>query len=149
MAFTRFNYDDARTEKRLQEATDVGRWTLNVPVGRLHYSDDPHIRLQKWGANLSSSAVDVENYLQGRENKGNKYCDGVNPAPSFGLPTSHTLFSTTMKAVTDESRATHPVWWFRDLEQTRWEYPLKEQLVIKQRFQHVDSRNMMRDSYNR
>lgn len=31
MAFTRFNYDDARTKKKLQEATDSGRYVLNVP----------------------------------------------------------------------------------------------------------------------
>ena len=32
MAFTRFNYDDARTKKKLQEATGPGRYILNVPA---------------------------------------------------------------------------------------------------------------------
>ena len=31
MAFTRFNYDDCRTKKQLQQQTDPGRWILNVP----------------------------------------------------------------------------------------------------------------------
>jgi len=31
MANTRFNYDDARTMKRLQQHTDPVRWILNVP----------------------------------------------------------------------------------------------------------------------
>jgi hypothetical protein len=31
MAFTRFKYDDCRTKKSLQQATDPGRWILNVP----------------------------------------------------------------------------------------------------------------------
>ena len=31
MAFTRFNYDDCRTKKRLQEATGPGRYALNMP----------------------------------------------------------------------------------------------------------------------
>ena len=30
MANTRFNYDDCRTMKRLQQQTDPGRWILNV-----------------------------------------------------------------------------------------------------------------------
>ena len=31
MAFTRFNYDECRTKKKLQEATGPGRYALNVP----------------------------------------------------------------------------------------------------------------------
>ena len=31
MAFTRFNYDESRTKKLLQECTDPGRYILNVP----------------------------------------------------------------------------------------------------------------------
>jgi len=31
MASTRFKYDDCRTKKALQQSTDPGRWTLNVP----------------------------------------------------------------------------------------------------------------------
>ena len=30
MANTRFNYDDCRTMKRLQQQTDPGHWILNV-----------------------------------------------------------------------------------------------------------------------
>lgn len=149
MSFTRFNYDDARTEKKLQESTGTGRWILNVPSNPLYFNDDPHQRLQKWGANLSGNAVDIWSDLDGRSNKGNKYCAGVNPSPSFGMPSSYTLLSTTMKPITDETRTTHPVWWYRGLEQTRWEYPLKEQLKVKEYPMGTDSRNMMRDAYNR
>ena len=31
MAFTRFNYDECRTKKILQQATGPGRYMLNVP----------------------------------------------------------------------------------------------------------------------
>ena len=43
MAFTRFNYDDARTKKKLQEATGSGRYILNVPGNGSNptYFDDP------------------------------------------------------------------------------------------------------------
>ena len=31
MAFCRYNYDDCRTKKKLQESTGPGRYILNVP----------------------------------------------------------------------------------------------------------------------
>ena len=31
MAFTRYNYDDCRTKKKLQESTGPGRYSLNMP----------------------------------------------------------------------------------------------------------------------
>ena len=32
MAFTRFNYDECRTKKKLQQQTGAGRYILNVLV---------------------------------------------------------------------------------------------------------------------
>ena len=52
MANTRFNYDDSRTLKQLQESTGPGRWLLDKPGNKLLYYTDPHVRLEKWGANL-------------------------------------------------------------------------------------------------
>ena len=54
MAFTRFNYDDDRLKKELQQATGSGRYILNVPGNGSTplYFDDPYIRVQGWGANL-------------------------------------------------------------------------------------------------
>ena len=37
MAFTRFNYDDARIKKELQQATGSGRYILNVPEMDQHH----------------------------------------------------------------------------------------------------------------
>jgi hypothetical protein len=35
MAFTRYNYDECRTKKLLQESTDPGRYVLDTPgLGR-------------------------------------------------------------------------------------------------------------------
>jgi hypothetical protein len=64
--FTRFKYDDARQVKELQEMTDKGRWILNTPGNGLNiqFTADPHIRMQKWGANLASDPRKVEEDLR-------------------------------------------------------------------------------------
>ena len=80
MAFTRFNYDDARTKKKLQEATDSGRYVLNVPGNGAEptFFDDPYIRVQKWGANLreviNGGPIDIDSDLSGRTRQLTKYC---------------------------------------------------------------------------
>ena len=55
MANTRYNYDDLRTKKILQESTGPGRYHLNVPgpFKTTCYMDDPQVRLQKFGGNMS------------------------------------------------------------------------------------------------
>ena len=67
MAFTRFNYDDARIIKSLQQSTGTGRYYLNTPGpgNNTAFIDDPQIRMQKWGANLSKNKTQLENDLLG------------------------------------------------------------------------------------
>ena len=67
MAFTRFKYDYCRTVKEQQQATDPGRWRLDVPGNGSSpcYIEDPHIRVQKWGANLRTNTIDLESDLLG------------------------------------------------------------------------------------
>ena len=50
MANTRFNYDECRTKKYLQQSTGPGRYILNAPGNGLNptYTDEPQVRLQKW-----------------------------------------------------------------------------------------------------
>jgi hypothetical protein len=152
MAFTRFNYDECRTKKLLQESTDPGRWMLNVPGNgiNLPFLEDPHLRMQKWGANLMADPIDIASDLDGRTRKLTKSCfqhqyplDGVasmRPALTNTLASNiqslnpflkHDQYSSsgfysypTQKAYTEETRASHPAWMYRSLEQTRWEYPL-------------------------
>ena len=70
MAFTRFNYDDCRTKKKLQESTGPGRYVMNTPGSGNNplFIDDPHIRMQKWGANnryvFNGSLIDIDNDLR-------------------------------------------------------------------------------------
>ena len=65
MAFTRFNYDECRTKKQLQQSTDPGRWILDVPGNgdAPCYIEDPQIIIQKWGANLRTNTINLESDL--------------------------------------------------------------------------------------
>ena len=123
MAFTRYHDEPCRMEKQLQELTEPGRYILNVPgQGKSpHFMDDPHLRMQKWGANLMKNSINLESDLRGLTRKGNRDIVDQN---------QHTLNSAETKklnypvstACTDQSRATHPAWTYKDLEQTKWDY---------------------------
>lgn len=120
MAFTRFHDDPCRIKKQLQESTDQGRYILNVPGNGLkpHYIDDPYLRLQKWGGNLRTNTINLENDLRGLTRGVNKDCleDNYN---LHKAETNDVKYPTT-GTITDQSRATHPAWMSRDLEQVDW-----------------------------
>ena len=129
MAFCRYNYDDCRTKKKLQESTGPGRYILNVPGNgsKPCFYNDPQIRMQKWGANLQSvingAPIDIDSDLTGRTRKLTKYNSNKN-FPNSGVPiTQKVEYPICKDALTDESRATHPAWEYRALPQNR-EYPL-------------------------
>jgi len=92
MAFTRFKDDPDRVNKYLEESTSVGKYHLNTPGNGLQnpYIDDVHIKLQKWGANLQSNSLLVENELRhlnrplNRDNIDNQY-QSIN-SNSFSYP---------------------------------------------------------------
>jgi len=122
MALTSIKNDAARIEKELQQATGTGRYTLNVPGPGdfMPFQNDPHIRLQKWGANFNSNIIDLENKLRRVDRPLNrdehKYVyEKVNQ-----LPTSY----PSVNMMTDQSRVTHPAWSYLDKEQDRWDMPL-------------------------
>ena len=154
MAFTRFNYDNLRTEKLLQESTDPGRYMLNVPGNgnKPCFFEDPHIRLQKWGANVPDVAngipVDISSDLDGRTRRLTKYCT-ASQYPNTGVVKTTPIIYPTCKAFTDETRASHPAWMYRDLEQTRWEYPLlnPQENVCYPFHNNVSTRILEKDNY--
>ena len=67
MSFTRFHDDPSRIKKQLDESTFQGRYFLNTPGAGmdLPFKEDPHFRLQKWGANLHTNTVNIESDLHG------------------------------------------------------------------------------------
>ena len=130
MSFTRFNYDDARTNKNLQQATGPGRYILNTPGWGNTPStfDDPQIRMQKWGGNLrkvyNSTAIDIHSDLIGITRPINSKDCQEKAFPFKGVTNSHNVSYPSIKnVITNESRVTHPAWMYRDLEQSR-KYPL-------------------------
>jgi hypothetical protein len=125
MASTRFYYDPCRTKKQLQQATDPGRWILNVPGNGSHpcYIDDPQIIVQKWGANLRTNTINLESDLLGVNRIANKDCLGVNNYQNYNVPNEPIQYPVCKSEITGQSRATHPAWWYRDIEQVDWGYP--------------------------
>ncbi len=120
MAFTRTNHDEARTLKRLQQSTDVGRWILNVPGNgiSLPLIEDPHIRMQKWGANLHTNTINLESNLQGRN---------AILGPDIAQPIIKTMalqYPSNRDLTTDQSRATLPAFTFRESTRTNPHFPL-------------------------
>jgi hypothetical protein len=117
MAFTRFSSDRAVIEKRLCESTFSGIYNLNTPGNGLNmpYIDDPHIRLQKWGANLQSRSFNIENELRGATRKltSDHQLYNKKPIDSYVNNYSNGTFHV------DESRASCPAWLFRDVTQHR------------------------------
>ena len=89
MAFTRFNYDPCRTTKQQQQATDPGRWILNVPGNGLNpcYMEDPHIRIQKWAGNLRTNTINLESDLLGVNRRASRDCLGKDNYERFNVKT--------------------------------------------------------------
>lgn len=153
MSFTRFKYDNARTHKYLQQSTDPSRYILNVPGNngdKPLFLEDPHIRLQKWGANVYTNPIDVSSDLDGRSRKQFKYCSPTQ-YPNNILHNSTQIQNVEVgKSFTDETRTSHPSWLYRDLEQTRWEYPIfdPQENVCKHFYNNVSTRILEKNTFN-
>ena len=155
MAFTRFNYDDCRTKKKLQESTGPGRYSLNMPGNGPTpcFFNDPQIRMQKWGANLDTvingAPIDINSDLTGRTRKLTKYCTNKK-FPNAGVPIIQKKeYPICESALTDESRATHPAWMYRALPQNR-EYPLflnPQENVCMRFHNNLNTRLLERDNF--
>jgi len=149
MAFTRFRDDPARVHKTLEQMTFAGRYMLDTPGPGINapYMADPQIRSQRWAANMWTDTANLESELFG-----------------LGAPLSHDYDKTyetrkltngykvsypTSEVHVDESRASHPAFMYRDLEQTRWEAPiLNPQANLELRFDHqLNTRILAKDSF--
>ena len=129
MTFTRFNYDECRTAKLLQESTGPGKYILNTPgIGcKPSYIDRPEIRLQKFGGNLRyvpfGHPIDIDSDLIGITRKLSRDCIEEKYPQKGTIFSSKVNYPINNNLHKSESRTTHPVWMYRDLEQTR-KYPL-------------------------
>jgi hypothetical protein len=151
MACTRFKYDNCRTKKELQQSTDPGRWILNVPGNGANpcYIEDPQIIIQKWGANLRTNTINLESELKGVNKPLSRDCLGKDNYKSYNVQNQAIEYPVCNNTFTEESRATNPAWWYRDLEQVDWGYPpINPQINTCLPFQNnLSTRILVRDDF--
>lgn len=150
MAFTRFHDDPARIQKQLAESTFLGRYQLDTPGQGvdLPFMEDPQIRLQMWGANKRYNFVNTESDLYGYTRPVNRDYTTVNSHSKNAVQAVNVNYRNS-DPFTEESRASQPAWTYRDLEQTRWEYPLlNPQANLEKKFHdNIQTRILEKDSF--
>ena len=150
MAFTRFSNDKDVIQKRLCESTFNGIYHLNTPGNGLNmpYVDDTHIRLQKWGGNLMTNTINLESDLFGLSRNMNRDLIGTNDYKKHAVKT-HSVQYSSFNPITDQSRATHPAWMLRDLEQFKQSIlPLNPQENTCMTFQNnLSTRILEKDTF--
>jgi len=120
MAFTRFHDDPDVIQKKLCESTFAGIYTLNTPGNGVAnpYVDDVSIRLQGWGANLCTNTIDIDSNFKGLDRK------LTSDYKQYSEPNTTQRKYSTNSFLVDETRASLPVWLYRDLPQQRPNYLL-------------------------
>ena len=151
MAFTRFHDDPVRIQKQLAMSSFLGRYQLDTPGQGmdLPFMEDPQMRLQKWGANLRTNTVNLESDLRGMSRKLNRDYTNTNDYVANSVPAERVNYRNSDPFV-EESRASHPAWTYRDLEQTRWETPfMNPQANLEKKFHdNIQTRILEKDNYN-
>ena len=152
MAFTRFHDDPNRIKKQVMESSFTGRYMLDVPGQGtdLPFVEDPHIRLQHWGANLRYNTINLESDLRGLTRPLNRDNAGLNEYKQFATEPSAVTYKNAEPFVL-ETRASHPAWMYKDLEQTRWETPLlnPHNGLEKGFLENLHTRNLEKDNFVR
>jgi hypothetical protein len=151
MAFTRFHDDPYRIRAQAQDSSFQGRYNLDVPGPgiNLPFFEDPQLRIQKWGANLQTNTIGLENDLFGLTKKLN--CDTMSSNyKNVAVPTSKLSYPVANPTV-EESRATNPAWMYRDLEHPRWETPwINPQANFEKKFHdNIQTRILEKDFFSR
>ena len=118
MSFTRFHDDPTRIRKQLQQSSGLCRYQLDAPGPGIltPFMEDPQVRLQKWGANLRTNVVGVEDDLRGMTRNVNRDYLNKNDYTQHAEKSEEKNYPTC-NPFTEQSRATHPAWEVRDLEQ--------------------------------
>ena len=120
MAFTRLFYDKDQVQTRLNEDYNNINYIVNVPGNgeKPYFIDDPHIRMQKFGGNLSYNLVDINSSLLGLDNT-LSHCEIKHKNSDMFSKINFPVFE---KAVTDQPRTMQPAWLLRDKEQINWQH---------------------------
>lgn len=149
MSFTRFHDDPYRIEDQLSQSTYAARYLLNTPGPgtAMPFFEDAHVRLQKWGANLRTDKTNLESNLRNLHMPLNRDIIAYNDKPT----PSNNIEYPFINPFVQESRASHPAWMYKDLEQIRWEEPFLNPLAnIEKNFpNNVNSKQEAKDAYVR
>jgi len=153
MAFTRAYDDKDRINNILKEDVNTTKYMLNVPGNgtRPYYIEDPHIRLQKFGANISNNITNVNSGLKGLGRQLDRDCLIKNTNKEFiNNNFSEINFPTNSANITVESRNSMPAWQLRDLEQNNLDYLYyNPQDYTEIQFENnISSRIVEKDTYN-
>lgn len=150
MSSTRFSNDSARIKKELAESTFAERYYLNTPGPGLDlpFVEDPHLRIQTWGANLRTNTIHLESDLRGMTRK---LCrDDINQNHHIvNAVQSSAMGFSNLESFVDETRASQPAWLLRGTEQPRWEDPLlNPQANIEKSFiDNIQTRILNKDHF--
>tara|TARA_B110000977_G_C10815730_1_gene392098 strand:+ start:55 stop:555 length:501 start_codon:yes stop_codon:yes gene_type:complete len=121
MAFTRFHDDPCRIQKYLEETTGIGNYEINVPGNgdKPLFINDPHLRMQRWGANLSQNKTELESDLMGITRKLNK--DSIQQNNYLDHNYNNNLYKSNIypehnDEITHQPRSTNPAWTLREID---------------------------------
>ena len=154
MASSRIGSDADRMERKQDTSSGTLNYMINVPGNGAtpDFIADPHIRLQKFGANISTNIVDINSNLKGIDTQLSK----EGPVPDTRDPTFNDrymkyVYPSITDAVTDEPRSMMPAWQVRDLEQNHWDYlPKNPQAHTEIEFDNnINSRRLDKDAYDK
>ena len=151
MASTRFRDDIARKEDQLRQSIGPCDYMINAPGNGTapSYMEDPHIRLQKLGANLANNSVTIEGSLKGLRQSG-RDCLGKDEYTRSEPAAETSSFPSNTALTTDQPRATNPAWELRDQPTTQHGDPtfFDPQSNIFQPFRtNVSTRILEKDYY--
>ena len=76
------------------------------------FMEDPFIRLLKWGANLQTNTINLESELQGRTKRLTRDVQLYTMDQVQSKPIQYPVCQPS----TNQSRATHPAWLYKDLK---------------------------------
>ena len=115
-------------KKKLQESVDQSLYYLNVPGNgtNLPFIEDPHVRLQQWGANLRTNTVELDSDLKGLTRRLNRDCKQLNDYKSPRVWSRAKIYPDNKQPITQQPRTTNPAWTARDLEQNHRQILLED-----------------------
>ena len=135
MSFTRLYDDLDHIKQNVNYSKNICDYMLNKPGNGLtpSYMDDPFIRIQEWGGNLRTNTINIDSDLKGLTRPINNR-DGIAEQnyQKHSVSSSKINYPTDNTS-TDQSRATHPAWEYREKTQM----PLDNNALINENQKHT------------